>query len=151
MEEFVRPAESRDTDAIDELAGRWHHTTEQAPRGGRQLAASHPRRSLQQWRELLVDPSWLILVAGIDDVVLGVAVVARTEAHARIELIYVDPDARGIGLGDDLMRAVLDNVRQWDVPEIQAEALPGDRETKNLFERAGLVARLIVVSAPLAP
>ena len=32
---------------------------------------------------------------------------------------------------------------------IDALALPGDRDTKNLFERNGLTARLIVASSPL--
>jgi len=32
---------------------------------------------------------------------------------------------------------------------VEAEALPGDRETKNLYERAGITARNIVVSKRL--
>jgi len=34
---------------------------------------------------------------------------------------------------------------------IEGEALPGDRETKNLYERARITARLIVVSSELEP
>jgi len=32
---------------------------------------------------------------------------------------------------------------------IEGEALPGDRDVKNLYERAGITARLIVVSKAL--
>jgi hypothetical protein len=32
---------------------------------------------------------------------------------------------------------------------LEGTALPGDRDTKNLYERAGVVARKIVVSKPL--
>ena len=42
--------------------------------------------------------------------------------------------------------------RRDDVDQLRAlegEALPGDRETKNLYERAGITARLITVSKSL--
>ena len=39
--------------------------------------------------------------------------------------------------------------REQELTALDALALPGDRETKNLYERSGLVARLITVTKKL--
>ena len=66
-----------------------------------------------------------------------------------ISTVYVDPGARELGLGDALLATLLDAARDAGMHALESTALPGDRDTKNLFERAGLVARLIVVSQRL--
>ncbi|HMK10352.1 MAG TPA: GNAT family N-acetyltransferase [Acidimicrobiales bacterium] len=66
-----------------------------------------------------------------------------------IDDIYVEPDAREVGVGEALM----DGIEQWcralGCIGIDALALPGNRETKNFFETFGLVARAIVVHRSL--
>ena len=70
-------------------------------------------------------------------------------ARAVLETIYVEPEARAVGVGSSLMRAV----RSWAIGRgaaaIDATVLPGDRASKNFFERHGLVARAITVRTPL--
>ena len=93
------------------------------------------------------------MVAGVDGVVLAVASmrlpVGRKRPVAEVEGIFVTPLAREVGLGEMLLAAMIDTAGSAGAREIDATALPGDRETKNLFERFGLVARLIVVSRRL--
>lgn len=66
-----------------------------------------------------------------------------------VEQVYVHPDARELGFGDALLAAAAEYGRASGATIIEAETLPGDREIKNLYERAGITARLIVVSRRL--
>ncbi|MEY2423942.1 MAG: hypothetical protein QOI95_4009 [Acidimicrobiaceae bacterium] len=96
----------------------------------------------------------IVLAGAIDDAVIGYAV-AVIEAFsdgselARLTDVYVEPEARGVGVGE----ALLDDVVAWATERhcvgIDSLALPGNRETKNFFESFGLVARAIVVHRPL--
>ena len=61
------------------------------------------------------------------------------------EQVYVTPEARELGFGDGLLEAAIELARAQGAVAIEAEALPGDRETKNLYERAGVTARKLVV------
>jgi GNAT superfamily N-acetyltransferase len=61
--------------------------------------------------------------------------------------IYVDPRARALGAGAALLGHVLNEARAKGHSGIDALSLPGDRETKNLFERQGMKARLIIASS----
>ena len=78
------------------------------------------------------------------------AVLADGTALAEIAALYVLPDARGVGLGEALM----DEVLAWAVGEgadaVDSVALPGDRVTKNFFERYGLTARALQVHRRLS-
>lgn len=88
-------------------------------------------------------------MATIDDVVVGYLILSTIGDLARIEDVYVHPEARELGFGDALLDAALGAARASGARLFEAEALPGDRETKNLYERAGIKARLITVSTPL--
>jgi len=66
-----------------------------------------------------------------------------------IDLLYVQPDARGVGIGSAMIEAAIAEVAQRGGLRVNAAALPGDRSTKNLFERHGLVAQMITVGKTL--
>lgn len=98
---------------------------------------------------LLADRTRLVLMGTLDAVAVGMlvgrAVDVRGAGLAVVEFCYVDPDARGVGVG----RALLDGFVAWasergcagfDVP-----VLPGDRAAKQLLEAAGFSARLLVM------
>jgi GNAT superfamily N-acetyltransferase len=68
---------------------------------------------------------------------------------ARIDQVFVEADARELGFGDALVEAAIDWGRAAGAELIEAETLPGDRNLKNLYERAGVTARLITVSKRL--
>jgi GNAT superfamily N-acetyltransferase len=91
----------------------------------------------------------IVWVATIDAVVVGYLVGAIEGGVARILDVYVHPEARELGFGDELLATALAAARAAGARLLEGEALPGDRDTKNLYERAGITARLITVSTPL--
>ena len=67
----------------------------------------------------------------------------------RIECLYVEPDARGVGVGSALMAALVEWCREQSCVDMDALALPGDRASKQRYEGAGFTARLITLSRRL--
>jgi len=68
---------------------------------------------------------------------------------ARLEHLLVDPEARGVGIGEAMMVLILEGASQRGCIGIDSSALPGDRATKNFFESFGLKARQLVVHRSL--
>jgi GNAT superfamily N-acetyltransferase len=104
----------------------------------------------------LDDPSKVVLAGCVDDVPVGVLLGGRRELPdgrllAQIDFVYVHPEARGIGVGDGLVHAAEAWALSARCSGIDALAFPGDRETKNLYERAGLTARAIIVHRSFGP
>lgn len=102
---------------------------------------------------MLTDGAMFVLVGCIDSVVMGYLVARRSgqskNQTATIEQVFVTRDARNLGVGDALVSATLILAQEQKFSAVDALALPGDRETKNLYERSGLVARLITVTKKL--
>ena len=114
-------------------------------RGGRRWLDTHPTRI--DWT--VDDLATRTMVAHIDDAIVGYITVTIDLPVARVDTVYVTPMARELGFGDALLAAVLDAAREAGACLLEGEALPGDRNTKNLYERAGIKARLITVSTDL--
>ena len=104
----------------------------------------------EDFRRALDDDLRRIFLGNLDGVAVGFAAVRlRTLTGgarlADLEALYVLPDARGVGLGEALMEAVLAWATEAGATGIDSVALPGDRVTKNFFERFGLTARALQV------
>jgi len=85
-----------------------------------------------------------VFVGIIDDVVIAYIVSeVGADAVVRVDQVWVTPEARELGFGDELLATAIDAARQRGAVAVEGQALPGDRHTKNLYERAGIVARLI--------
>jgi GNAT superfamily N-acetyltransferase len=148
--ERARHAQADDLPAILRLAELG--VDELVPtRGGDVWALRDARQDPQEWLPIaLADPDQLVVVGTIDDVVVGFAVV-RLEGLAdgsRIGVlgeIYVEDQARSVGVGEAMMDAALDWCRERRCRGVESYALPGNRATKNFFESFGLTARSIVV------
>ena len=102
----------------------------------------------------LDDPDRLLLAGTFADVAFGYALARRERLRdgallAVVEDLVVDPEARGVGIGEALMDALLAWAHEQGCFGIDAMALPGDRETKNFFESFGLKARALVVHRDL--
>lgn len=97
----------------------------------------------------------LVLIGTVLGVPVGVAVVRHDDVSgqrlALIEELYTEPEARRVGVGRRLIEAVEAWARETGCIGIESMALPGDRDTKNFFEAAGLIARAIVVHRSLDP
>ncbi len=115
-------------------------------RGGVRWLATHVERGAT-WADAIAGDR--VTVAHIDDVVVGYIVLSVAGAVARIDEVYVTPGAREVGFGDELLATAREQARIAGATMLEGESLPGDRETKNLFERAGIKARLITVSVDL--
>jgi ribosomal protein S18 acetylase RimI-like enzyme len=89
-------------------------------------------------------------VGCIDDVAVGFAQV-RVVVHdpqntvGEVLAYGVLPDARGVGVGEAMLDLVIEYCRNRGCTGIDAQALPGARETKNFFETFGFTARRLVV------
>ncbi|MGI9120835.1 MAG: GNAT family N-acetyltransferase [Acidimicrobiales bacterium] len=136
-----------------------HAVAEQVQaRGGAVWAQreTRPLPALASLAQALQDPSQLVLAGTIDDVVLGYAV-ARLETLRDGQLLgvvsdlFVEPEARSVGVGEMLIDLVLDWCGQHRCRGVDALVLPGNRDTKNFFETFGFTARAIVVHRPLGP
>jgi ribosomal protein S18 acetylase RimI-like enzyme len=145
----VRRATAADVEAL----GALEHEAREAiidARGGAALLAEQP--AVGEWATVLADAMRVVWVATIDDVVLGVLELRLPQYEGgtgTVRQVYVVPGARELGLGDEMLAAAIEATVEAGGTTIEAVALPGDRETKNLFERSGLTARLITVSKRL--
>lgn len=117
-------------------------------RGGDRLALAVPEIG-QNWSATLSDESVYVLVGGIDSVVMGFMLVRIAKQTPTVEQVFVTRKVRNLGVGDAMVAQALAWAKQNNFVVLDALALPGDRETKNLYERSGLVARLITVTKKL--
>jgi ribosomal protein S18 acetylase RimI-like enzyme len=140
IDPIVRAATSDDQDALRalELEARAALNDQ---RGGEIWLVEHP----------LIGDEWGarchsgdVFVGTIDDVVIGY-IVAELGADrvVRIDQVWVTPEARELGFGDELLATAIRSAQVRGATAVEGQALPGDRHTKNLYERAGIVARLI--------
>ncbi len=131
---FVRVATESDSDLIDE-----------------HQKASSLEASLYRGRTRLLTKSGseLSYVAGFGSTIMASLTVHIDSTVASIEHVYVVPESREVGLGDALIQTLLSELRTRGVQSVEAQALPGDRGMKNLFERHGLIAQTILVGKSL--
>ena len=145
IDPHVRAARPSDADQL-----RWLESVARAAlvdrRGGRRWLATHPQRG-DAW-EAEIEAAH-VFVAHIDAVIIGYLVASEQGEVLRIDDVFVLSDARELGFGDELLAAAIASGRVARLPFLEGEALPGDRDTKNLYERAGIKARLITVSTEL--
>ena len=104
--------------------------------------------------EAIDDPGRGVWVGTIDDVVVGyatgrVAELPAGELLGVVEDIFVEADARSVGVGEALADATVAWFEDHGCCGADALALPGARATKNFFEEAGFTARLLVMHKPL--
>ena len=108
------------------------------------------------FRRLLETGGVRAWVGDLDGSAMGFAVARLVELAdgtplAEIDALYVLPEARGVGLGEALMDEVLVWAAGAGAAAVDAVALPGDRVTKNFFERYGMTARALQVHRRLEP
>lgn len=141
MSEEVRAARPEDLERCHELIGQATHGLGEP--GTAQPADPRPDASS------LLDEQRLHLVGIYEGEIVGLAI-ARLDTSPEerlgiIEICYVEPAARGVGVGESLLEAVADWVSSRGGVGTEARARPGDRETKRLLEAAGFKTRLLIL------
>lgn len=64
---------------------------------------------------------------------------------AAIRMVFVEKEARGVGVGEVMRDALMDQFRSTGHQLFDAHVLPGHRLAKNFFEAGGFAARSIVM------
>lgn len=140
----IREADPADAEHVDALRDAARLATAEQ-RGGPELLAecAAPTDDSLDRGEVVV------LVAMLGDLVGGYLALDIGRPTAKVREVFVRTEVRELGCGDALVGAALERARAAGCTRLDAVALPGDRHTKNLYERAGIVARAIVVSTAL--
>jgi GNAT superfamily N-acetyltransferase len=106
-----------------------------------------------QLEAAISDPETLVYLGEIDGVALGFAL-ARIESMlpqadgrriGSFRLVFVDHDAREVGLGEALRDTAMEELAGRGITRFDAHVLPGHRLVKNFFESGGFSARSIVM------
>lgn len=103
---------------------------------------------------LLARDDAAVVVGTIDGVVVGYGTVEIEPLRdgGRLGVVgdlYVEPAARAVGVGESVADALVERCRAAGCFGIDAFALPGHRDAKNFFERAGFSARALVMHKQL--
>jgi GNAT superfamily N-acetyltransferase len=144
IDPFVRPADVADVFELTRLE-REARAAVVDQRGGARWLDEHPATA--DWIERCGHD--VVLVAELDDVPVGYLVLRIEGPIATVDQVWVTPEAREVGFGDELLASAVAAARSASCAVFEGIALPGDRQTKNLYERAGIVARSITVSTRL--
>jgi GNAT superfamily N-acetyltransferase len=110
------------------------------------------RFDMALFHAMQADDSW-VYVGQIDGVPVGFVWAtiepmlerAGGDRIGRIRLIYTEPEARGVGVGHEMLEAVFDVLRPLGIRYFDAPVGPGQRATKNFFEAHGFAARSIIM------
>ena len=104
--------------------------------------------------QLLSDPTSVVMAGVWEDAVVGYGWarrIARQDGSsiARIEELFVIPEARSVGVGESLFNALGQWAREQGLSAIDAFVLPGHREAKNFFETFKMTAHALIVHTRL--
>ncbi len=155
--ESSRLAETKDLNAIVELARAL--ADELIPTRGGELWSKREAPSgdlFSHYERLIAHVGNALFVGTIDEEIVGFAsvqieILADGSLLGVIQDIYVDPDARSVGVGESLANSCLAWCEDNQCGGVDARALPGNRAAKNFFEINGFVARSITMHRAIDP
>ena len=155
VEEACRPATDADLPRLVELAAMAIAEQRQA-RGGEVWARQRGRVAPlgPQLAAEIRSPDHLVVVGTLDEVPFAygagrIEVLRDQGLLGVVDDLYTEPGARGLGLGEAMMNALVQWCDERGCFGVDSMALPGDRHTKNFFESFGLVARGLIVHRSL--
>jgi GNAT superfamily N-acetyltransferase len=155
--ERVRQASSDDLDRIGELVTDF--AADRAARRGADLtrpadgSGVPPDPTGASLAPYVSDPTRMALVGTLDDWVAAVALCrvhdGGGDRRGVLDVCFVEPGAREVGLGHLLLERSLEWFAAQRCHGVDGTAFPGDRMAKNFFESAGFKARLLVMHLPI--
>ncbi|MEY4656744.1 MAG: hypothetical protein RL073_971 [Actinomycetota bacterium] len=143
----VRKAQPIDASAISVLEQQCSLES-QSFRGSAQLLAEAPFIG-NDFDKVLGSTGRLVLVVVASGELCGFADMVISDSVAMVQRVYISEAVRELGAGATLIDELRIHATALGCKRIDAYALPGDRLTKNLFERAGMKARLLIASSDL--
>ena len=152
MEVSARRAEAADLSVLVSLYGQLaEEMTSLHPMWP--LADGLPEPIDRSFSEALAEKATLIYLGMIDGYPLGFLLArvedmlpqAKGERVGSIRLVFVDADAREVGIGESMREMALEELRARGLKRFDAHVLPGHRLVKNFFEAGGFSARSIVM------
>ena len=153
----AREACHEDVGAMADLAREARREALEYRGGERWMASEAAAEPLEEYfSSLIADPD-AHLVAGIwDEAVVGYGWVRRIVRQdgspiARIEELFVTPQARSVGVGESIFDAIKAWAWQQKLAALEAFVLPGHREAKNFFETFKMTAHALIVHTRLDP
>ncbi len=101
----------------------------------------------------LTEDDSLIVIGTIDDVPVGFMWMraesllpqAEDALVGSVRLVFVETEARGVGVGEAMITAVMEDFRSRGITLFDSHVSPGHRLAKNFFESHGYSARRIVM------
>ena len=149
----VRDARASDADAFvrayelswDAMAG---------PVVGKRLADLAPLESrLESFRAGLeqTSPDVRVLVAERDAAIVGIATCVRDGVTCELRSLYVVPEAWGTGVGQLLMKAALDAMRERGASEATLWVVDANARARRFYEREGWTPDGETRASPLGP
>ncbi len=136
----VRTALNQDSVRVAELRDSLRKTVQEFRGGALLWEERHKRPDMN---------NTTVYVADLNGFLVGFMVLCLRESELEIFEVHVDSGFRGIGVGDALIEAAIAVAIDQGASALRAEALPGDRDTKNLFERAGLISQRLMMRKQL--
>jgi ribosomal protein S18 acetylase RimI-like enzyme len=110
-----------------------------------QLSSSNPPPSAAELAEIVGDPGSVLFLARAEARVVGSLTLATfripTGLRAWIEDVVVDGEARGMGVGDLLNRAALDEARRRGATTVDLTSRPSREAANRLYQRLGFKLR----------
>ena len=153
--ESARKATTEDLAVLVDLGQRARQEMVEK-RGGDTLDRLDPFRLdvAGEMRQALADDQRLVILGCYEGTpvaygLVRVYVAADQQLQATVEAIFVEPEARSVGVGESMIEELIEWSKGRGAVAIDAIALPGDRMTKNFFESQKMVARAIVVQRSL--
>ena len=143
----IRKAQPLDASAVSALEQQCVRES-QSFRGSAQLLAEAPFMG-SEFDKVLDNTGRLVLVVESSGDLCGFADMKMSDSVAMVRRVYISEAARELGAGATLIDELRIHAKALGCTRIDAYALPGDRLTKNLFERAGMKARLLIASSEL--
>jgi GNAT superfamily N-acetyltransferase len=149
--EHARAAAVDDLPRVLELARELRH--ELRPMRGGALWETREARvqpTMEAFETLLARSDATIVVGLIDDVVVGygTAELETLDDGSTLGIVgdlFVEGEARAVGVGEAIAGQLIAFCVEARCVGIDAFALPGHREAKNFFERAGFTARALIM------
>lgn len=91
----------------------------------------------------------IALFEGVAAGILAMRFVPLPYRYVQIDLVFVEPGFRRLGIAGHLLEAAVSHASEMGVDSIESVVLPGDIAMKRLFEGHGMKARALVMKGHL--